>query len=74
MPTAISPGEVRKWIEQAMAQQPDIGLKKAVADILLQAHSPFDPQARRKPRVGFVLGAIFFAAAVICFYCFNLTG
>lgn len=74
MPTAISPGEMKKWIEQALAQQPDIGLRKAVVDIVLQARSPFDPQPRRKPRAGFVLGAILFGAAAICFCYFNLVG
>ncbi len=74
MPESIPPNEMQKWIEQALAEQPHIGLRKMVANIVLQARSPFDPRARRKPRVGFVLGAIFFAAAVICFCYFTFAG
>ena len=62
---------MQKWIEQALAQQPHIGLRKVAMNIVLEARSPFDGQARRKPRVGFVLSAMFFAAAVICFCYFN---
>ena len=74
MPAAISPDEMQKWIEQALTEQPHIGLRKAVINIALEARSPFDTQARRKPRVGFVLSAIIFALAVICFCYFNFAG
>jgi hypothetical protein len=42
--------------------------------MVLESHNPFDSRVRRKPRVGFALGAVFFAAAVICFCYFNLAG
>jgi hypothetical protein len=74
MPAPISPGEMLKWIEESLAQQPHIGLRKAVTNIVLEARSLFDPRARRRPRVGFALGAVFFAAAVICFCYFNFAG
>jgi len=74
MPAAIPPNEMQKWIEQALAQQPHIGLRKAVMNIVLEPRSPFDPQARRKPRAGFMLGALFCTAAVVCFCYFNFAG
>jgi hypothetical protein len=74
MAPVFSPREVRKWVEQALAERPDMGLKKAIANVILEAPSPFDQQARRKARTGFVLGAILLAAAAICFCYFNLAG
>jgi hypothetical protein len=71
MPVPVSPGEMQKWIEESLAQQPHIGLRKTIVNIILEARSPFDPQARRRPRVGFVVSAIIFALAVICFCFFN---
>jgi hypothetical protein len=74
MRAAISPGEMQKWIDQALAQQPHIGLKKTVVHMGLEAHNPFDSRTRRKPRSGFVLGAVLFATAAICFCYFNFAG
>jgi len=74
MASFISPREVQKWVEQALGERPDIGLKKAVAKVIFEARSPFDPRARRKPRTGIVFGAIFLAASAICFCYFNLAG
>lgn len=65
---------MQKWIAEALAQQPHIGLRKAIVNIVLEARSPFDPQARRRLRVGFVLSAIFLALAVVCFCYFNFAG
>jgi hypothetical protein len=74
MSVSVSPGEMQKWIEESLAQQPHIGLRKALVNMVLEAHNPFDSRARRKPRAGFALGAVFFAAAVICFCYFNFAG
>lgn len=65
---------MQKWIEESLAQQPHIGLRKAVVNMVLESHNPFDLSARRKPRACFVLGTVFFAAAVICFCYFNFAG
>jgi len=72
MATPISPNEMQKWIEREIAEQPHIGFRKALMDIVLEARSPFDPRARRKPKAVFVLGAVLFVAAAICFCYFNL--
>jgi hypothetical protein len=71
MATPISPNEMQKWIEQEIAEQPHIGFRKALMDMVLEARSPFDPQARRKPKAAIVLGAVLFVAAGICFCYFN---
>lgn len=55
-------------------KQPHIGFRKAVMNIVFEGRSSFDPQTRRQPRIGFVLGAVFFAVAVICFCYFNFGG
>lgn len=74
MADAISPKDMERWIEEALAERPDIGLGKAVVDFVFEGRNPFEPRARRKPRTAFVLGAILFAAAVVCFWYFNLAG
>ena len=71
MLTFISPSEIQKWIEESLAQRPDIGLRRAFVNIMLEGHNPFDSRAARKPRAGFMLGAILFAAAVIFSCYFN---
>jgi hypothetical protein len=72
MAIPILPNEMQKWIERGIAEQPHIGFQKALMDIVLEARSPFDPRARRKPKAAFVLGAVLFVAAAICFCYFNL--
>lgn len=67
MPVTISPNEMQRWIDEELAEQPDIGLRKTIMNVFLERRSPFDPRARRKPKVAFLLGAILFVAAAICF-------
>jgi hypothetical protein len=62
---------MQRWMEESLAQRPDLGLRQAVLNIVLEAHNPFDLRAPRRVRTGFVLGAVLFAAAVICFCYFN---
>lgn len=62
---------MQKWIELELAQQPEIGFRKAVVHMVVQPRSPFDPRARRKPRTEAVLTALLFAAVAICFFYFN---
>ena len=71
MPKQISSHEVHAWIEESLGQRSDIGLKKAIVNMLFEPLSPFDPKARRKPRAGFVIGALLSATAVGCFWYFN---
>ena len=62
---------MQKWVELELAQRPEIGFRKAVVNMVLQARSPFDPRARRKPRTEVVLAALLLAAVAICFLYFN---
>jgi len=71
MPPQVSSHEVHAWIKKSLGQRSDIGLRKAIVNMLFEPPSPFDSRARRKPKTGFVLGAILFATAVVCFYYFN---
>lgn len=72
MAIPISPNEMEKWIEQEISEQPHIGFRKALMDIVLEARSPFDPRARRKPKAAFVLGTALIVAAAVCFCYFNI--
>lgn len=74
MQEAISSHQMQKSIECELMKQPHIGFRKAVMNIVFEGRSSFDPQTRRQPRIGFVLGAVFFAVAVICFCYFNFGG
>jgi hypothetical protein len=71
MLTVVSPVEMQKWIEESLAKRPDIGLKRAFMNIILEGHNPFDPRVRRKPKTAFVLCAALFTAAAVCFCYFN---
>lgn len=59
------------WIEESLGQRSDIGLGKAIVNMLFEAPNPFDPRARRKPKAGFVVGAILATVAAGCFCYFN---
>lgn len=72
MATLISPKGMQKWIEQEISEQAHIGFRTAVMDIVFEARSLFDPQARRKPKAAFVLGVVLIVALGICFCYFNV--
>ena len=71
MPIQVSSHEAYAWIEESLGQRSDIGLMKAIVNTLFEPLSPFDPRARRKPKAGFVIGAILFVAAMVCFCSFS---
>jgi len=71
MPTQVSSHEALTWIKKSLRQRPDIGLLNTIVNTLFEPPSPFDPKVRRKPRAGFVLGAILFATGAACFCYFN---
>ena len=67
----VAPRDVHAWIKEFLRQRPDIGLGSAIGDMIFEQRNPFDSTARRKPRAGFVLGAILFAVSLGCFCYFN---
>ncbi len=74
MPAPVEPRQVHAWIKESLGQQPDIGLGKAIGNLILEPRNPFDSMARRRPKVGFVLGAVLLTLAVGCFCYFNFAG
>ncbi len=64
--------ETRIWVEEYFNGRLELGLSAAMVNLALEPRNPFAPEARRKPRAGFVITAILFAAALTWFACFNL--
>jgi hypothetical protein len=71
MTTRITPEETHAWLKNYFQPRREIGLGKLIMDIVLNPRSPFEPEARRLPRRGFLIGAGLFAFAVNWFVYFN---
>lgn len=71
MNTRTSPGEVHGWFREYFRERPDIGVWKAALDLILAPRNPFEPERRRLPKPGFVIGAAIATAAAACFTFFN---
>ena len=54
-----------------LRSRPDLGLRKTVADGLLEPANPFEPQAVRPRRRWFVLFCLLVGLTVGCFVYFN---
>jgi len=74
MSLTVEPREVHAWVKESLGQRPDIGLGKAIGNFILEPRNPFDSTRRRKPKPGFVLGAVLFTLAAGCFWYFNFAG
>jgi hypothetical protein len=72
MPKQVTAQEVHAVLRQNLRKRPDLGLRNAVADGVLEPASPFEPQAVRPPRRWFVLLGLLMVLAVGCFVYFNL--
>jgi hypothetical protein len=64
--------EVHSWLQDHLNGRPELGLGRAVLHVVLEPPSPFEPEARRKPRKGFVLAVLWLLALVGVFVYFNL--
>ncbi len=71
MSPPVASRDVHAWIKESLGQRPDIGFRKAISDVIFEPRNPFDVRARRKPKTGFLLGAILFGAFLGCFCYFN---
>jgi len=71
MPPPVTPQDVHAWIKESLAQRCDIGFWNTIGNMIFDPGNPFDGKARRKPKIGFLLGAILFAAFLGCFCYFN---
>ncbi len=74
MKTRVTPVEVHAWLEESLRARADFGFRKAIARFVFEAPSPFDPQARRKPRAEFLIFVLLVTAAMACFLYFNVVG
>jgi hypothetical protein len=68
----VSTSDVYRWLKQELDRRPEFGLRKAVANLLLEPPNPFDQNAERKPRLWILLTAIFMASALSVFVYFNV--
>ena len=71
MPPPVAPRDIHAWIKESLAQRCDIGFWNAISSMIFEPRNPFDVSARRKPKTGFSLGAILFAASLGFFCYFN---
>jgi hypothetical protein len=55
-----------------LRQRPDIGLRKAIANLILRPANPFDPEARRLLNPVALITGVAVAATASCFIYFNL--
>ncbi len=66
--------EMRAILLENLNSRPELGLRKAIADLMLQPRNPFDPKAPRQPKKDFVLLVLFGALSISAFVYFNLLG
>jgi hypothetical protein len=71
MAERVTAREVRTWFHEHCRQRPDIGFWKASLDLILESKNPFDPEQRRQPKRGFLIGAGIVVVAVGWFAYFN---
>ncbi|MCL5287351.1 MAG: hypothetical protein M1453_05070 [Acidobacteria bacterium] len=72
MPKTVTPFEVHAWLDENFRARAEFGFRKALTRCVLEPPNPFDPQARRKPRAGFVILVLLAAATITCFLYFNV--
>lgn len=59
-------------LQKYLGQRSDIGLRKAIANTILQPVNPFETEGRRQPKTAALIAVIAIAAAACCFAYFNL--
>jgi hypothetical protein len=58
-------------IDDNLRRRSDLGIWKAIADLVLESANPFEPQAARQPKRWFVLVTLLLLLAGGCFLYFN---
>ena len=66
--------EIHALLVKNLNSREELGLRKAIADLMLQPWNPFDPKAPRQPKKDFVLLVLSGALGVGAFVYFNLLG
>jgi hypothetical protein len=72
MANPVTVKEVRTTLSQNLRSRPDLGLRKAAVDRVLERPNPFEPGAVRKLQRWFVLLCIVLLAALGALFYFNL--
>jgi hypothetical protein len=72
MKKTVTPAEVHDWLGENLRARPDFGFRKAMTCLVFEPLSPFDPQARRKPRAEFLILVLLVTASMVCFLYFNV--
>ncbi len=67
----VTTKEVYNVLKFALRARPDLGIRKALADGVLDSPNPFEPTASRRPQRLFVLACLVAAAATASFLYFN---
>jgi hypothetical protein len=74
-PQTVARNEGARDVDQALVQylsrRPDLGLEKMLLNLALEPASPFDPQARRNFKKGFVLALLIALGLAATFLYFN---
>ena len=71
MSSQITVRGIHAVLRQNLRSRTDLGLRKAVADGVLEPANPFERQAARPPRRWFVLFCLLAVLTVGCFVYFN---
>jgi hypothetical protein len=76
-PQAISPPtdpkQVARQIRADIKKRAEVGLRKALLDLILEPQNPFDTTLRRRPRKLAILVGLLVLAALFCLVHFNLS-
>lgn len=71
MAQKVTPPQVHTSFKEHFRERPDIGVREAVLNLILVPRSPFEPEQRRQPKRGFLIGAVFVLVALGWFTYFN---
>jgi hypothetical protein len=63
---------VHSWVKDYLKRRPELGLGKVILLVVLEPPNPFEQEARRRPRKGFVLAVLWLLALAGVFVYFNL--
>ena len=63
--------EIHQTLVLYLSRRPDLGLEKMLLNLALEPASPFDPQARRNFKKGFVLFLLVVLGLAATFFYFN---
>ncbi len=64
--------EVRVALEANLRARPELGLWKAIADLMFEPPNPFDSSARRRPKKEFLLLCLLIISSACVFLNFNV--